>query len=104
MSIEYKNNDFLLTIDDYSEKTLSVVNKYDAFLDALTTPDFEHVREAIRKAIHFFVTDKYKNTEQIAIYTYNQSEKLQNRYKDVKEYLEHIHIKERKSFSVDLAT
>ncbi len=104
MSIEYKNSDFLLKLDDYSEKTLSIVNKYDAFLDALTTPDFEHVREAIRKSVHFFVTDKYKNTEQIAIHTYNLSEKLQNRYKDVKEYIEHIPIKDKKSFSIDLAT
>lgn len=104
MSIEYKNSDFLLKLDDYSEKTLSIVNKYDAFLDALTTPDFEHVREAIRKSVHFFVTDKYKNTEQIAIHTYNLSEKLQNRYKNVKEYIEHIPIKDKKSFSIDLAT
>lgn len=104
MSIEYKNSDFLLRLNDYSEKPLSIVNKYDAFLDALTTPDFEHVREAIRKAIHFFVTDKYKNTEQIAINTYNLNEKLQNRYKEVKEYLEHISIKDKKSFSIDLAT
>jgi type III restriction enzyme len=104
MSIEYKNSDFLLRLNDYSGKTLSIVNKYDAFLDALTTTDFEHVREAIRKAMHFFVTDKYKNTEQIAIYTYNLSEKLQNRYKDVKEYLGHIPIRDKKSFSIDLAT
>lgn len=104
MSIEYKNSDFVLKIADHSEKTLSIVNKYDAFLDALTTADFEHVREAVRTAIHFFVTDKYKNTEQAAIHTYNLSEKLQNKYKTAKEYLEHIRIKDKKSFSIDLAT
>lgn len=104
MSIEYKNNDFILKIDDYSERTLSVVNKYDAFLDALTTSDFEHVREAIRKAVHFFITDKYTNTEKSAIYTYNQNEKLQSKYKSVKEHLGHIHIRDKKSYSVDLAT
>jgi len=53
MSIEYKNDDFILKIDDFSSKTLSIVNKYDAFLDALTTADFEHVRQAIRKLMWF---------------------------------------------------
>jgi len=104
MSIEYKNSDFILQIDDYSPEVLSIVNKYDAFLDALTTADFEHVREAIRKAIHFFVTNKYANTEQVATHTFNASEKLQNRYRDLSEYLGHIMIRDRKSYSIDLAT
>lgn len=104
MSIEYKNSDFILKIDDSSQKVMSIVNKYDAFLEALTTADFEHVREAIRKAIHFFVTDKYANTEQAAIYTFNGSEKLQNKYRDLKEYLEHVRIKDKKSYTIDLAT
>ena len=104
MSLKYKNDDFILRIDDYSEKVLSIVNKYDAFLDALTTPDFEHLREAARKAIHFFISDKYENTEQVAIYTYNQSLKLKTRYNKLNDYLEHIQIKDKKSFSIDLAT
>jgi len=104
MSIEYKNDDFILQINDFSSKTLSIVNKCDAFLDALTTADFEHVREAVRKSIHFFVTDKYTNTEQAAVHTFNTSEKLQNRYRDLSEYLEHVRIKDTKSYSIDLAT
>ena len=83
MSIEYKNSDFILQIDDDSSKALSIVNKYDAFLEALTTADFGHVRKAIRKTIHFFVTDKYTNTEQAAIHSFKGSEKLQNRYRDL---------------------
>ncbi len=104
MSLKYKNDDFILCADDYSEKVLNVANKYDAFLDALTTPDFEHIREATRKAVRFFVSDKYHNTEQVAIYTYNQSPKLKTRYNKLNDYLEHIQIKDRKSFSIDLAT
>lgn len=104
MSIEFKNADFILQIDDYSSKTLSVVNKYDAFLDALTTADFGHVREAVRKSIHFFVTNKFANTEQAAIYTFNNSEKLKNRYQDQPDYLSHLRIKDRRSYSIDLAT
>ena len=104
MSIEYKNSDFILQIDDDSSKVLSIINKYDAFLEALTTADFAHVREAIRKSIHFFLTEKYTNTEQVAIYTFNSSEKLQNKYRDLREYLEHVRIKNKKSYCIDLAT
>lgn len=104
MSYSYKNDDFLLQIDDGSEKTLAIVHKYDAFLDALTTPNFEHLREATRRAIHFFVSEKYQNTEQIARHTYQCSHKLQIRYTTVTDYLRHIPIKDKKSFSIDLAT
>lgn len=104
MSLKYKNDDFLLRTDDHSEKVLSIVNKYDAFLDALTTAGFEHIREAARMAIQFFVSDKYKNTEQVAVYTYKQSPKLKIRYNRLNDYLGHIQIKNRKSFSIDLAT
>ncbi len=79
-------------------------NENDIILDALTTVDFEHVREAIRKSIHFFVTDTYTSTEQAAVHTFNTSEKLQNRYRDLAEYLEHVRIKDKKSYSIDLAT
>lgn len=104
MSIEYKNDDFILQIDDFSSKTLSMVNKYDAFLDALTTADFCHVREAVRKAIHFFVTDSFSTTEQAAVHTFNKSEKLKNRYRDLPDYLNHVRIKDKISYSIDLAT
>jgi len=104
MSIKYKNDDFVLQIDDMSSDVISIVNKYDAFLNALTTSDFEHVREAIRKSIHFFVTDKYSNTKQVAEYTFKNSQKLQSLYSNQSKYLEHIHIKDRKSYSIDLAT
>ena len=104
MSIEYKNSDYVLRIGDDAPKTLAVVNRYEAFLEALTTADFEHVREGVRKAIHFFVTEKYANTEQAAIATFNGSEKLKNRYRDLKEYLGYVRIKDKKSYSIDLAT
>ena len=35
---------------------------------------------------------------------FNNSEILQNRYRDIKGYLDHVRIKDKKSYSVDLAT
>ncbi len=104
MSITYRNDDFVLKINDDSEKVLQIVNKYDAFLDAITTPEFEHVRESVRRAIHFFVSDKYTDTKTLAEENYQTNPKLQTRYKDVDEYLEQFRIMDRKSISIDLAT
>jgi type III restriction enzyme len=104
MSIEYKNDDFLLQLEDNSPEVLSVINKYDSFLDALTTSDFEHVREAVKKAVMYFITKQFSNTEQTAVNTYNKNEKLKAKYGNLTSYLEHIKIKDRRSYSIDLAT
>lgn len=104
MSIVYKNSDFVLTTDDYTTETMSVVYKYDSFLEALTTPDFEHVREAIRKSIHFLVSGRYADTQQIAAYNYGINPKLKEKYESLRVYLEHFRIRDRKSYSIDLAT
>lgn len=104
MSVIFHNNDFILLNEDTSEKVLSIVNKYDSFLTALTTPKYEHVRNAIKEAIRFLISDKYNNTEEVAINTYNKNYKLKTKYNTKEEYLDHIKIKDKKSYTIDLAT
>ncbi len=104
MSITFKPNDFLLQMDDRSDDVMNIVHKYDAFLDALTTPEFSQLREATRETIRYFVSNKYPNTEEVAKQTFSQSQKLQAHYGELPKYLEHFQIKDKKSFSIDLAT
>ncbi len=104
MSITFKPSDFLLQMDDRSDEVMNIVHKYDAFLDALTTPEFYQLRESTREVIRYFVSSKYPNTEEVAKYTFSQSKKLQSHYSELPNYLEHIQIKDKKSFSIDLAT
>jgi len=104
MSIQYINEDFVLEIQDNSNETLSIVNKYEAFLEAITTDNFEHVREAIRKSIAFFVSNKYPSTKSLAEETYNEKNKLKLKYDTVEEYLAKFKILNKKSASIDLAT
>ena len=104
MSVKIKIVDFVLNIQDQSEKTLSIVHKYDAFLDALTTDDFEHVREATREVIRFFVTSTINTTEQAAIQNYENSLRLKTHYETQESYLQHFPIKNRRACSIDLAT
>jgi len=104
MSLEYKNSDFVLSLDVSDKEVMAIVNKYDAFLDAITTPDFEHVREAIRHAVHFFVSPKYKTTKELVIENYRNNKKLQSKYEAQKDYLGQFKILDKKSASLDLAT
>jgi type III restriction enzyme len=104
MSIQYINEDFVLEIQDNSDETLSIVNKYEAFLEAITTDNFEHVREAIRKSIAFFVSNKYPTTKTLAEETYNEKNKLKLKYDTVEEYFAKFKVLNKKSASIDLAT
>lgn len=102
--MEYKNDDFILKVNDASQQVEAIVLKYEAFLDAITTEKFEHVREAIRQAIRFFVSAKYPTTEVLAREHYNNSQKMQAKYLTIDTYLSKIKIRDRKSVSIDLAT
>jgi len=104
MPIEYKNNDFLLRIIDNSPEVSAKVHKYDAFLAALTTPKFEHVREAVRSAIKSFITTQFETTEQAASQNYCNNAKLQAKYQELNEYIDSFQIRGKKSYTIDLAT
>ena len=56
------------------------------------------------KAVHFFITELFESTEQAAVHTFNNSEKLKKRYEDLSDYLGHVHIRDKRAYSIDLAT
>lgn len=104
MSIQYKQDDFVLHVDDYSPEVNETVGKYEAYLDAITTPSFEHVREAIRQAFRFIISAKYKDTESLAKENWEHNQKLQLKYNAWEQYLLNIKIPRKKAASLDLAT
>jgi type III restriction enzyme len=105
MSLKYLNDDFLLRLPVLSEAETSLIHRYDAYLDALTSVDFDHIRQAIRKSFQFFITQQVHSTEDAAVLTWQQSVKLKIRYNNsLKDYLSHIRIRDRKACSIDLAT
>lgn len=104
MSLQYKQDDFVLKVNDFSDRTNAIVGKYEAYLDSITTEDFEHVREAIRRTLRFLVTNQYKNTAELAEENWNNSSKLQLKYNALEQYLLNIQIKDKMAASIDLAT
>lgn len=104
MSLQYKQDDFVLKVNDFNEQTNSIVGKYEAYLDAITTEKFEHVREAIRRVLRFLITDLFKNTGELAKENWKNNSKIQLKYNKPEQYLNNIQIKNIKAASIDLAT
>lgn len=103
MPLLLKNEDLLLKLKK-EEKNNPLVYKYESFLDALTTDNFEHVREAARTAFAFFLSNDFRNTSDAARFTFADSENLKIHYRSIDDYLRKFKITEKKSFSIDLAT
>lgn len=103
MSLVFKNEDLILNLKE-KERNNPLVYKYDSFLDALTTDNFVHVREATRAAFAFFLSLDFNNTEEFAKYSYKNSDKLKLHYPNLNDYIQKIPIRDKKSVSIDLAT
>lgn len=103
MPLQFKNEDLILNLKE-EERNNPLVYKYESFLDALTTDNFEHVREAARAAFAYFLSNDFKNTEDAARYTYANSENLKIHLSSIDDYLNKFKIRDKKSFSIDLAT
>jgi len=104
MSIQYKQDDFVLKIDDQGDAVNAIVGKYDAFLDAITTEAFEHVREAIRHTVRFLVSNKYPTIKPLARENWNHNSKLQLKYNSFSQYFDNFRLGDKKAANIDLAT
>ena len=104
MSIQYKIVDQVLKVSDDSEQTQSIIAKYDAFLNLLCSGKYAFQRSAIQTPLAFLVSDKYPNTEALAVENFNGREVIQKRYENKAEFLDRLPLRDRKAVSVDLAT
>ncbi len=104
MSLQYKIADQVLEVSDDSARTQSIVVKYDAFLNLLCGGKYAFQREAIQTPLRFLVSDRYANTEALAVENFNTRECISNRYESKIEFLNRIPLRDRKAVSVDIAT
>ncbi|GHU09570.1 type III restriction endonuclease subunit R [Alphaproteobacteria bacterium] len=78
-------------------------DEWDRFLDVLcSTRGYQ--KEAIRTAIHYLISTKYKNIEDLVKENYAQNINLQERYRTEKEYLLKLQLPATLSACIDLAT
>jgi len=78
-------------------------SKYEDFINELCS-NREYQKEAIRNVIRFFLSNKYKNTEELAEENYNQNSLLQSLYSSISDFKKKLEFKDKLSCTIDLAT
>ena len=105
MSVTYRNDDFVLQVLDEDAAVSNIVNKYDAFLEALSGKHYAFQTEAIKTALKFLISSRYKNTGDLATDNFDRNVKLQSFYDNtLHNYLSRFALADKKSVTVDLAT
>jgi len=105
MSITYRNDDFVLQVLDEDAFVSNIVNKYDAFLEALSGEHYAFQTEAIKTVLKFLLSSRFKNTGDLAADNFDRNVKLQSYYDNtLHNYLSSFALADKKSVSIDLAT
>lgn len=104
MSINIRNTDLVLKFDD--DAVNDILNKYDTYLEALYNDDYSFHRDAVKSAVGFLLSEKYKTMEDLAKENYLKNPKIKDRYPSKDDYLSDnaIPLRKFKACSMDLAT
>lgn len=102
MGISIRNTDLVLKFKDDAVK--DILNKYDTYLEALYNDDYSFHRDAVKAAVGFLLSEKYKTMEDLAKENYLKNPKIKDRYSNKEDYLNSIPLGKLKSCSMDLAT
>lgn len=79
------------------------ISDWQKFLDVLCG-NRDYQKEAIRTAIIYLASGKYKDIEELVTENYRVNDELKKRYNTEKDYLNKLQIKNRLSGNIDLAT
>jgi type III restriction enzyme len=79
------------------------ISRYYDFIDVLCQ-DREYQKEAIKKAIKFFLEGKYINVSQLMIENYKTRKELRSFFNSEEDYLKDVKLKNKKAVTLDLAT
>lgn len=102
MSIKIKNTDLVLQFSD--EAVNEILNKYDTYLEALYNDDYSFHRDAVKAAVGFLLSGKYKTIEDLAKENYLKNPKIKDRYQSKEDYIGALPLGKFKACSMDLAT
>jgi len=99
----YKTRDLVLQVNPNYDPTRLNLDEWESFLDKLCG-DREYQKEAIRKAIIFLASGRYKSTEDLVIENYQNNTELRSRYSRLDEYKTHLQLPGKLFVNIDLAT
>lgn len=100
----FNTQDLVLKVNTkvYDPEKLPIAD-WQRFLDVLCG-NRDYQKEAIRTAIMYLASGRYKNIEDLVSENYRANDELKKRYSTEKEYLNKLQVKNRLSGNIDLAT
>lgn len=100
----FNTQDLVLKVNNrsYDPEKLPIAD-WQRFLDVLCG-NREYQKEAIKTAIFYLASGRYKNIEDLVGENYKTNDELKKRYSTEKEYLNKLQIKNRLVANIDLAT
>ncbi len=99
----FKNQDLVLKVSPNVDPQRFNINKYEAFLDALSG-EREYQKEAIRITLRYLLGVQYNNLKELVKENYHQKPVLQERYGTLSDFYKHLQLPEKLSCTIDLAT
>lgn len=102
-SATYKQSNLVLNVDVHYDLTALDLGAWDSFLDVLCV-DREYQKEAIKQAIIFHASGKYKNITDLIKENYHANSDLQNKYSTLEMFLKGVQLPNKLFANIDLAT
>lgn len=99
----FNTADFVLKVSQHYDITRLDLSAWDRFLDILCQ-DREYQKQAIKTSIIYLFSGKYQSIENLAKENYQKNEFLQERYKNLDDYLKKLQLANKLSANIDLAT
>lgn len=96
-------NDLVLEVSENVDPKKFDISKYDYFIDAVFGNRNYH-KEAVKKALFYFLSGNYKNLKDLALQNYKTNEVLQKIFPRQEDYEKHLQIPDKLSGTIEEAT
>ncbi len=99
----YTTKDLVLNVSKTYDPFVIDLSKWERYLDALSQ-NRPFQKEAIETAIVYLASGTYNSIEDLVSANWQNNSEIQNKYRDLDEYLQHIQLPGKLSGTIDLAT
>lgn len=99
----YKTRDLVLSVSSSYDPAKLHLDQWANFLDVLCG-DRQYQKDAIRTAIIYLASGRYKNIQDLVTENWAQNPELSDRYKTIDDYLNNLPLPNKLSGVIDLAT
>lgn len=96
-------NDLVLEVSENVDPKKFDISKYEDFMDAVFGNRYYH-KEAVKKALFYFLGGNYKNLRDLAIQNYRNNEILQKLFPRQEDYERHLQLPDKLSATIEEAT